>query len=141
VTSLTIPHSVTNIEDFAFAWCTNLKELYFEGNAPNLGGASVFRNDSNATIYNLPGTFGWGSTLGGVPVVLWNPSMSTSPTNRFGFSITGTTNIPTVLEASATLPTGGWTLLVSCTLTNGSIYFNDPEWTNYSSRFYRIRSP
>jgi len=27
------------------------------------------------------------------------------------------------------------------TLTNGSFYFSDPQWANYSGRFYRIRSP
>jgi len=26
-------------------------------------------------------------------------------------------------------------------LTNGSIPFGDPQWTNYPARFYRIRSP
>ena len=29
----------------------------------------------------------------------------------------------------------------TCTLTNGSIYFSDPDWTNHPTRFYRIRSP
>jgi hypothetical protein len=27
------------------------------------------------------------------------------------------------------------------TLAGGSFYFSDPEWTNYPSRFYRVRSP
>jgi hypothetical protein len=27
------------------------------------------------------------------------------------------------------------------TLTNGSIYFSDPDWTNHPGRFYRIRFP
>jgi hypothetical protein len=58
--------------------------------------------------------------------------------NRFGFNITGTAGIPIVVEASST---GLWAPLQSCTLTNGLIYFSDPQWTNYSSRFYRIRSP
>jgi hypothetical protein len=29
----------------------------------------------------------------------------------------------------------------SCVLTNGSIYFIDPSWTNYAKRFYRISYP
>jgi hypothetical protein len=61
--------------------------------------------------------------------------------NQFGFTITGTTNIPIVVEASANLATASWTALQTCTLTNGSVYFSDPEWTNYPARFYRIRSP
>ena len=31
--------------------------------------------------------------------------------------------------------------LKTCSLTNGSIYFSDPPWTNYPNRFYLIRSP
>ena len=36
---------------------------------------------------------------------------------------------------------GGWMPLQSVSLTNGSFYFSDPQWTNYPGRFYRIRSP
>ena len=61
-------------------------------------------------------------------------------TNRFGFTITGTTNIPIVVEASTNFRSG-WTALQSLNLTNGSFYFSDPQWTNYPRRFYRIRSP
>jgi hypothetical protein len=59
----------------------------------------------------------------------------------FGFNINGTANIPLVIEASPDHLAGPWVSLQSCTLTNGSIYFRDPQWTNYPSRFYRIRSP
>ena len=27
------------------------------------------------------------------------------------------------------------------TRTGGSSYFSDPDWTNYPSRFYRLRGP
>jgi hypothetical protein len=79
--------------------------------------------------------------------MLWNPQVQTTDasfgvrTNRFGFSITGTTNIPIVVEASTNLASAGWTALQTCTLINGSIYFSDPQWTNYPARFYRLRSP
>ena len=33
------------------------------------------------------------------------------------------------------------TCMQTCTLTNGSIYFSDPDWTNHPARYYRIRSP
>jgi hypothetical protein len=107
----------------------------------------VFNGDGNATVYYLPGTTGWTSTFGGRPAVLWNPQFETAdPTfgvqnNQFGFTITGTTNIPIVLEASTDLATPSWTSLRNCTLTNGSIYFSDSALTNHASRFYRIRSP
>ncbi|SPE58148.1 hypothetical protein SBV1_2720012 [Verrucomicrobia bacterium] len=57
----------------AFFGCTSLTRVYFEGNAPSLGGSSVFTGDNNATVYYLPGTTGWGPTFGGLPTVLGNP--------------------------------------------------------------------
>ena len=79
--------------------------------------------------------------------MLWNPQAQTTggsfgvQTNQFGFNITGTANIPIVLEASADLASPVWTPLLNCTLTNGSFYFSDPDWANYPGRFYRFRSP
>jgi len=26
-------------------------------------------------------------------------------------------------------------------LTGGQMYFSDPQWTNYTRRFYRLRAP
>jgi hypothetical protein len=107
----------------------------------------AFANDNNATVYYVLGTTGWDVTFAGRPSVLWNlliqangPSFGVC-TNRFGFNITGTTNIPIVVEACTNLASASWTSLQTCTLTNGSIYFSDAGWTNYPSRFYRVRSP
>ncbi|MGA3265943.1 MAG: hypothetical protein ABSE16_03875 [Verrucomicrobiota bacterium] len=47
----------------------------------------------------------------------------------------------TVVEACTSLANPTWTPLLTGTLTNGSLYFSDPAWTNYSSRFYRISAP
>jgi hypothetical protein len=99
------------------------------------------------TVYYLPKTTGWHSTFAGIPTALWNPQMQASDAgfgvhlNRFGFNVTGTANIPLVIEASTEVRNGAWLTLQSCTLTNGSTYFSDPQWTNYPSRFYRLRSP
>jgi hypothetical protein len=51
------------------------------GNAPSLGGASVFLSDNNLTVYHLPGTTGWGLTYGGRPTALWIqvPTIQTPP--------------------------------------------------------------
>ena len=132
----------------AFYYCTNLTAVYFQGNAPvPTNDSTVFINDSFATIYYLPGTTGWGSTFDSRPTVLWNPQAQTSGdsfgvrTNRFGFNITASTNVPIVVQASADLANPAWTPLFTGTVTNGSIYFSDPTWTNYPNRFYRIRSP
>jgi hypothetical protein len=146
LTNVTIGNSVTNIGGYAFLQCSSLTSVYFQGNAPSLGSA-VFYGDNNAPVYYLPGTTNWGTTFGGLPTVLWNPQAQTSDasfgvqTNQFGFNITGTTNIPIVIEACADLASLVWVPLQSCTLTNGSVYFCDPQWTNYPGRFYRLRSP
>ncbi|MGA2866939.1 MAG: histidine phosphatase family protein [Verrucomicrobiota bacterium] len=62
-------------------------------------------------------------------------------TNQFGFNITGTSNIVVVVEASTNLANPTWSPLRTNTLTGGSSYFSDPQWTNYSSRFYRLYWP
>jgi hypothetical protein len=145
LTSVTMGNGVASIEDWAFSQCPGLTGVYFQGNAPTIGGYA-FRG-AYAIVYYLPGTSGWGPTYGGLPTMLWNPQVQTTDasfgvrTNRFGFSITGTTNIPIVVEASTDLATSSWTPLQTCTLTNGLVYFTDPQWTNRPTRFYRLRSP
>jgi hypothetical protein len=147
--NITIPSSVTNIADYAFGECTNLTGIFFRGNAPANAGSNAFFYDNVATAYYLPGATGWQGFAAqtGVPVLLWNPEAQTSDgsfgvgTNGFGFNITGTANIPIVVEATSNLSSATWSVLQSGALTNGSIYFNDRQWTNYPGRFYRIRSP
>ena len=147
LTSVTIPGSVTNIGSSTFRDCCSLKRLFFKGDAPSLGsfvfdGQNCFLGES-PTVYYLPGTTGWDTTFNGPPTSLWNPLMQASsvgPTG-FGLNITGTTNIPIVVEACTNLANGAWVPLQSLSLTNGAFYFSDPTWTNYPARFYRIRSP
>ena len=62
-------------------------------------------------------------------------------TNRFGFTITGTSGLIFVVEACTNLADPIWSPLQTNTLTGGSSYFSDPRWTNYPARFYRLRSP
>jgi len=95
----------------------------------------------------LRGATGWSSTFDGLPTVLWNAAIQASGanfgvhSNQFGFNITGTNNIPVVVEVSANLANPLWTPLQNLTLTNGSFYFSDPQWTNYSNRYYRVSLP
>ena len=143
--------SITNIGPYAFEDCFLLTGLYFTGNAPPTSPAAgdPFMEVAGQTAYVLPGTSGWGkfTTDTGVPTVLWNPPVLTNngnlgiQSNQFGFTITGTTNLPIIVEASTNLANGAWTLVQSCTITNGSIYFTDPAWTNYPSRFYKVALP
>jgi hypothetical protein len=145
-TRLVIPAGVTSIGDYALGGMYNLTAVFFTGNAPTNLGVGILQGDP-VTVYYLPGTTGWGPTFAGYPTVLWNPQLQTHDgkfgvrTNRFGFNIAGTAGIPLVVETATNLTGAAWTTLQNCTLTNGSIYFSDPQWTNYPRRFYRIRSP
>jgi len=120
--------------------------VFFGGNAPYVDDR-IFEDVPNVTVYYLSGTTGWDTTLEGAPTVLWNPQAQTADgsfgvlNNQFGFNITGTTNIPIVVEANTNMANANWTPLQSCLVTNGSIYFSDPQYRNYPSRFYRISFP
>ncbi len=145
LTSVTIPGSVTDIGNLAFAGCTGLKGIYFKGNAPGAG-ASVFTGADQVTVYYLPGTTGWGSTFAGRPALLWNPKVRHGAgfgfaSDRFGFDIAGTTNIPVVVEATTNLAGGVWTPLLTNILNTGSLSFTDPSSTNRPACFYRIVWP
>ena len=170
LTNVTIPNSVTSISDFAFAdctslrcvtignsvtsigqeafcSCTNLTSVYFKGNAPSFG-MDVFYADNNATFYRLPGTTGWGNDFGTMalwllpyPVILNNNPAFGVQTNQFGFIISWATNLSVVVEACTNLASHTWSPVGTNTLSNGTAYFSDSAWTNYSGRFYRIRSP
>jgi len=92
----------------------------------------------------LPGTTGWGTNLAFLPAMLWNPQVLASDasfglrTNQFGFTITGSSNLVVVVQASASLAKPTWSPVQTNTLTSGSSYFSDPQWTNYSGRLYRL---
>ncbi len=151
LTNITIPNSVITLGFQAFAFCSSLTSVYFSCNAPSLGD-SVFYvyGTTEVTVYYLAGTAGWGATFGDRPTAYWHlpyPAiLSFGPnfgvqTNRFGFIFSWATNIPVVVEASTTLVNPIWSPVGTNTLTDGSSYFIDPAWTNYPSRFYRVRSP
>ena len=135
----------------ALSGCGNLVSVYFKGDAPTPGTTlfyvDVFGNDPSTTVYYLPGTSGWNATYAGRPALLWNPQIQTADASfgfrskGFGFNISGTAEIPVVIEACTSGVSGAWTPLQNCTLTNGQVYFNDSQWTNSPNRLYRVRSP
>ena len=145
--NVTIPATVTNIGDSAFSGCRNLAGLYFLGDAPTNAGSSVFYDCDQAVAWYLPGASGWSSTFAGIPALPWNATAQSGEasfgvkSNQFGFRIAGSTNLFVIIEAAANLPSPAWQPLQTNTLTNGSVYFSDPAWTSFGSRFYRLRAP
>lgn len=72
LTSIAIPDSVTTISEGAFFHCINLTTVYFKGDAP-AAASDAFHNSPKVTVYHLPGTKGWGTTLAGRPTAIWKP--------------------------------------------------------------------
>jgi hypothetical protein len=146
--SITIPNTVTSIGMEAFSEDYSLMAVYYLGDAPSLG-ISVFRDDNKTTIYFMPGTTGWGATYGGLPTAPWllpypvvldfEPNFGLH-SNRFGFTTSWATNLNIVVEACTNLANHSWTSIYTNTLSGGTNYFSDPQWTNYPRRFYRVRS-
>jgi len=144
---VTLGKNVTSIGTSAFGLCPSLTGVYFLGNAPATGDQPFLGSDLSI-IYYVPGTMGWGTTFAGRPAVpiiiqIQNGDVASFGvrTNRFGFNITGSYGLIVVVEATTSLRNAIWHPLQTNTLTGGSFYFSDAQWTNYPSRFYRIRWP
>jgi hypothetical protein len=144
LTSIVLPSSVTSLVAYTFVSCFDLTSVYFEGNAPNFG-PYIFDGTGNLTLYYFPGTTGWGSNYAGNPIEPWLPAVQTASgfgiqTNQFGFDVTWASGETVVVQASTSLSNPVWTPIATNTLTSGSFYFTDPQWTNYPGRFYRVSS-
>jgi hypothetical protein len=59
--------------------------------------------------------------------------------NQFGFNINWASGQTVVVEVCTNL--NNWKPMQTNTLTSGSIYFSDAQWTNYPARFDRLRAP
>ena len=151
--SVTIPKNVTSIGNGVFSGCTNLHQAFFQGNAPSVNGGLIdgkvtaFQGETG-TVYYVPGTTGWGGIFSGWLTAGWyqpQPQILGSDyglgvnSNGFQFTISWATNASVVVEAAADLQ--HWTPVTTNTLVNGTNAFGDSAITNYSQRFYRVRSP
>jgi len=147
LTSITIPDSVTSIGYSAFEYCTALTSVFFKGNEPCREEYDVFFEAANVTIYYLPDSTGWSTTFSGRPALLWNPVVQNDSAfgfapDGFGFNISGTANIPVVVEACTNLSCAVWVPVTNATLdTYGELYFTDPSSASHPARFYRIVGP
>ena len=62
-------------------------------------------------------------------------------TNQFGFTINWASGMSVAVDACTNLANPTWIPLATNTLTGGSLYFSDPDWSKYPTRFYRLRWP
>lgn len=59
--------------------------------------------------------------------------------NDFNLTLYSLPGLNYEIEASTDLV--NWTIITGFSSTNSTLHFSDPLWTNYPSRFYRLRSP
>ena len=159
LTSITIPNSVTSIGSGAFAFCDNLKSAYFQGNAPNADSSVFFQWSffppfppfmsrhlrQRFTTYRAPpaGARRLAAVQRCSGTRRPKPAMATSACERTNSASTSSAR-PIFLswwKPPPIWPMGLGPYSKAAFLTNGSVYFSDPQWTNYPSRFYRLRSP
>ena len=70
--SVTIPSSVTRIGDSVFKDCAALTDIYFEGNAPDMG-ADVFLGTPRSLVVHVPeGSIGWSDDFSETLPSSWN---------------------------------------------------------------------
>jgi hypothetical protein len=138
----------------AFYRCYSLTGVYFKGNAPILvNGLFVFNGDIHMTAYYLPESEGWNNFSNTIwpiaikPIALWKPKVLTDDTNfgvrtnQFGFNISWASGMDVAVDACTDLANPVWAPLQTNSLTSDTLYFSDPQWTNYPNRFYRLRWP
>ena len=136
---------------FAISPSGSFTNLYFftggiDGAWPYMAGLV---QGSNGNFYGTT----WSGGMGGNGTVFQllmgpvaNPVIQTADanfgvrTNRFGFDFTGTSGSVVVIEASTNLANPLWIPLATNTLNGNASYFSDPQWTNYGTRFYRLRT-
>ena len=147
LTSLTVPNSVTSIGSLAFNVDPSLVAIYFQGNAPTVASFGFSDIQGAVTVFYLLGTTGWDTNLGGLPTALWKPQLQINDgsfgvqTNQFGFNIAWASGQTVVVEACTNFANPVWQPVQTNTLSDGTLYFCDPQWTNYPGRFYRLRFP
>jgi hypothetical protein len=137
---VTIPDSVTSIENGAFSRCSSLTSITFEGNVPTLG-INVFVGVSgNAKIFINPGATGFGETFGGLPVVILKKlkintfSKSTTP-----FTISFETKSESTYKIEATHDLKKWGEIGEVQGTGSSVKFTDWREALFQKQYYRVK--
>ncbi len=129
LTTVTVGNGVKSIGSGAFVTCPALRSVYFQGNAPTPNNDSnTFSGDTNATVYYIPGTTGWGTTFDGLPCA---PAFGTTTYGHLPVIIYTTAGTNQTLQMSTNSASGNWVTvsnkipLIGVEFTNppGQIFF------------------
>lgn len=146
LSALTLPNNLTNLGSHAFDSCSGLTRVFFKGNAP-ASDATVFASATNALVFYVPGATNWGATFGGAPARFWNPKFECDAAgfgkrgNGFQLTISGTPDIPIVMETCTNLAGNVWTALHCTNLTAGCLCVTHSNCASQRTLYYRIRAP
>ncbi len=134
LTSVTLPAGLKSIGGWSFRDCSGLRSIYFLGDPPNsidpreewtsLGRVETRRSFEgvSGTVYCLPGTFGWTTTLGGLDTSLFTVA-PVEPTD-----VSGTTgNGQVLLSWTAPSSNGG------STITDYTIQYSSNGGTSWTA--------
>jgi hypothetical protein len=101
----------------------------------------ILRGPSGVSVTFSMDQEGLNSVGGGCALAQAIPAKPGIRANQFGFNLSGAPDSLVVVEASPSLAGPVWAPVGTNLLSGGSGYFNDPRWTNYSSRYYRLSHP
>ena len=59
---------------------------------------------------------------------------------KIGAVVLASVGVTVVVEGCTNLVSPVWLPLTTNILFNGTIYFDDPQWTNYRARFYQAET-
>jgi hypothetical protein len=101
-----------------------LRSVYFQGNAPTPNNDSnAFAGDTNATVYYVPGTTGWGTTFDGVPCA---PAFGTTTYGSLPVIIYPTAGTNQTLQMSTNPASGNWVTVSNKIPLIGMQFTNPP---------------
>lgn len=140
--SITIGTGVTNIPANTFRYNTNHSvAVYFRGNPPTVSSLAF---PEGTVAYYLPGTSGWGNSIGGRPTAWWLPQTHSASIrhdagmNTFCFTVNWASGQTVVIETCPNLTSPSWVPLQTNVLAGDSHRFSVPEWASHPARYYRL---
>jgi uncharacterized delta-60 repeat protein len=71
------------------------------------------------------------------PTIVRDDSTFGVRSNQFGFNVAGSVGSTVIIEGTTNL--SDWTPAGTNVLSSSKLYFNDPNWSLFQSRFYRVR--
>ena len=148
LTHVVIPAGVTNVGDNAFGYCSSLARVYFSSSNPTGVAQDAFSHSHPVLYYSLGTPANWISEFSPYyTMTLWNPAIGTGASGfgikpgGFCFRISGSTNIPILVELCTNLTSGAWCPLLSTNLATGILDFSDSNSVGRATGFYRIGAP